>query len=177
MGRKPFDNIDPSMSDDLFDEMTDLLDEEQDQMYRDLADEETFDTQHSDGHTWNPQQAWEQGLTYTPPEDPPTLPSDSYEDAEIAAGFSTTMEDSIPDDEDDAFGEPITDAELEERVATALRNNAETMDLTNITVRVRDGVAILLGTVLTDLDEGYVADIVADIPGIEDVESRLDLES
>jgi hypothetical protein len=177
MGRKPFDNIDPSMSDDLFDEMTDLLDEEQDQMYRDLADEETFDTQHSDGHTWNPQQAWEQGLTYTPPDDPPILPSDGYEDAEIAAGFSTTMEDSIPDDEDDASGEPIPDAELEERVATALRNNAETMDLTNITVRVRDGVAILLGTVLTDLDEGFVADIVADIPGIEDVESRLDLES
>lgn len=169
-------DFDPSITDDLFDEQAMLLDDEEAIVERDLAEDELYDTAHSDGHTYNPQIAWEQGLTYTPPDDPPVLPADNYEGVEIAAGYATSMEDSVPDDEVDETGEPITDAELEERVAVALRSNGETMDLTSVRVRVQDGVAILLGTVPSDMDESLVADIVADLPGIEDVESRLDVD-
>jgi hypothetical protein len=169
-------DYDPSISDDLLDEQAMLLDDEEAELYHDLAEEEAYDTAHSDGHTYNPQVAWEQGLTYTPPEDPPVIPADNWEGIEIAAGYATSMEDTVPDDEIDDSGEPITDAELEERVANALRMNGETMDLTNVRVRVEDGVAILIGSVPNDMDESLVADVVADIDGIDDVESRLDIE-
>jgi osmotically-inducible protein OsmY len=172
--RKSFDNLDPSLSDEEFEETIQLTDNEDLELERDLSTEELYDTQHGDGHTLNPQQAWEQGLTYTPPDDPATLPSDSLEGAEVAAGFSTTMEDTEPTEEMLEQDLEATDLELQNAVYMAIRHNSETMHLTDITVRVRDGIAILMGTVPGEEDIPLLDAVLTDITGLEDVEYRLD---
>jgi hypothetical protein len=40
---------------------------------QDLADDEIYKSQHGDGHTFNPRRAQVEGLTYTPPTDPPNF--------------------------------------------------------------------------------------------------------
>jgi hypothetical protein len=176
MGRTIFDNSDPAQDDESFEEAAALLGDEESELERDLATEELYDTQHGDGHTYNPQQAWEQGLTYTPPHDPATQPSDDLQDAEFAAGFGTSVEDSGADEEVLPSNVDNNDDELQNDVYLILRNNSETADLTDITVRVRDGVVTLLGTVPTDTDIALVDEIVWDIDGVLEVENQLDID-
>ncbi len=173
--RHILDNSDPAVSDEEFEEAAELLDEQELEVERDLATEEFYDTQHGDGHTYNPQQAWEQGLTYTPPTDPPVQPSDDLENAEIAAGFGQSMEDAGADEEIVPEHVDNNDVELQNDVYLMLRNNSETADLTDITVRVRNGVVTLLGSVLTDNDIALVDDLVSDMDGVEEVENRLEI--
>jgi hypothetical protein len=177
MSRQIHTNSDPSVTDESFEEASVILDEADVEMERDLATEELFDTQHGDGHTYNPEQAQEQGLTWTPPDDPPVLPSDDPQGAEIATGYAQSMEASRPDEEelpDDGIDN--IDTELQNDVYEALRNNSETMDLGNVAVRVRDGIVTLLGTVPADNDIALIEEIVRDLDGVVDVRSRLDVE-
>src|SRR5688572_27934282 len=52
-----------------------------------MDDDNVFKTKNSDGHTHNPYIAWDQGLTYTPPDDPATIPgNESSWGLELAAG-------------------------------------------------------------------------------------------
>jgi hypothetical protein len=64
-----------------------------DEWEEELAEGTLYDTQHTDGSTHNPEEAWEQGLVYIPPEDPPVLPSDEQQGVEIAAGFAPSGRD------------------------------------------------------------------------------------
>ncbi|MGH2543686.1 MAG: BON domain-containing protein [Ardenticatenaceae bacterium] len=172
--RQILDNSDPGLSEESFEESAELLNEEELELERDLATEEMFDTQHGDGHTYNPQQAWEQGLTYTPPTDPPVVPGDDRQGADIAAGFAMSMEDTSPDEEVLPERVDNNDDELANDIYTALRNNSETAHLTEITVRVRDGVVTLLGTVPGDEDLPMIDSVLSDMEGIEEVRWRLD---
>jgi hypothetical protein len=141
---------------------------------KELGTEEFIDTQHGDGHTYNPQQAADQGLTYTPPSDPPTVPSEERaEGVEIAAGFAPSMEDTDPDAEALPPHVDAGDLEIEEDAQLALRYNSETAHLTGVQVRVREGIAGLFGTVESEDDLARVYSVVGDLEGVVRVESFL----
>ena len=142
----------------------------------DLATETLVDTQHGQGHTYNPEEAWEQGLTYTPPDDPPVLPSADLQGVEIAAGFAPSMLESNPDVEDLPVTVDNNDLDLEDNIYLTLRNTSETAHLTNIEIEVNDGVVRLTGTVPGDEDIALVYEIVNAIDGIVDFEMSLEVE-
>lgn len=140
---------------------------------QDLAKEYISDTQHTDGSTYDPTKADEQGLVYTPPTDPPVLPGGGPQGAEVAAGFSPSMEESDPDVEILPERVDDNDLDIEEDVAEVLRVNSETSHLEQINVRVRDGVVYLTGTVFSNDDIEIVEEIVSDMESVVDVRNHL----
>lgn len=149
------------------------LDEVATELRRAHDAETLVDTQHTDGSTTNPAEAMEQGLVYTPPTDPPVVPSDDPQGVEIGAGFASSMEASNPDRERLPAHVDNNDLDLEEDIATALHYNSETANLEKIAVRVRDGVALLRGTVNSQDDITIVDELVRDLDGVVDVVNRL----
>lgn len=147
------------------DEVTDELRKEQDL--------QAIDTAHTDGSTTDPHQAQEQGLVYNSPSDPPVLPSNDPQGAEVAAGFASSMEASNPDVVDLPDRVDNQDLDLEEDIRTALQLNSETANLTNVRARVREGVAYLRGTVTSQDDIAIVHYLVRDLDGVRDVRNHL----
>lgn len=135
-----------------------------------------FKTKHTDGHTNNPYLAWEQGLTYTPPDDPATLPSDDLQGVEVAAGFAPSMEEADPDVEDLPPNVDNNDLDLLDDIYIALHNNSETGHLTNIKIQVDQGVVNLLGTVSSEDDIAVVYDIVSDLDGVVEILDNLQVD-
>lgn len=142
-----------------------------------IPDTEAYDTQHTDGHTYNVRQAIDQGLTYTPPTDPPILPSETDpQGAEIAAGFAPSMEDTNPDVEELPSRVDNNDLDLRDDIYLVLRNNSETTHLTNVKVQVDNGVVNLLGTVTSQNDIAIVDDIVNELEGVAGIKNNLQVE-
>jgi hypothetical protein len=135
--------------------------------------ERLYELEPDEDITTDPLKATEDGYPYVPPTDPPVVPSDEPGGAEVAAGFVTEMEGSPPDEEDLPLRVEAGDLELENHVYTALRDNSETQDLTNIKVKVRNGVVYLAGTVEIEDDIPLVDDIVSDLAGVSQVHNRL----
>ncbi|MFN2291364.1 MAG: BON domain-containing protein [Anaerolineae bacterium] len=153
-----------------------LLDIEPDdvEFEEDLTTERAFDTQRSEGHTYDPWKAEDQGLTYTPPSDPPVVPSeDDPQGAEIAAGFAPSMEAADIDVEDLPERVDDRDLDLEEDVYEALRYNSETRGLQDIRVYAHNGVVSLSGTVPSDEDLAQVYNIVGDLEGVIRVHNEI----
>ncbi len=144
----------------------------------DLGIEELVDTRHTDGSTTNPQQAWEQGLVYTPPDDPPVIPSDDLQNAEIAAGFAQSMEATDTDYEGSPKRANSDDLDLEEEIQAAFRYNSETahLDLSKIEVHLNHGKVYLYGFVQSDDDIAIVDYLIRDLDGVVDVENFLEVE-
>lgn len=169
-----FENIivlDDEDEDDLGEDVEDVEDWEDD-----LSDGTLIDTQHTDGHTFDPEEAWEQGLVYTPPDDPPIAPGSSYQGIEIATGFAPSMAQSDPDLNDLPVNVDNNDLDLEEDVYVTLRNTSETVDLADrITITAEDGVVTLEGTVLNDADIALVDEVVHNVPGVIEVENLLEV--
>jgi hypothetical protein len=115
-------------------------------------------------------------LTYTPPDDPATLPSDDLQGVEVATGFAPMMEETDPDVEDLPPEVDDNDLDLLDDIYIALHNNSETGHLTNIKVQVNQGVVNLLGTVSSEDDIAVVYDIVADLDGVVEVLDNLQVE-
>jgi BON domain len=142
----------------------------------DLANGTLVDTQHGQGHTYNPTEAWDQGLTYTPPDDPPVLPGDNLQGVEIAAGFAPSMAQSNPDDEELPANVDNNDDDLAENIYVTLRNTSETSTLADdLIIAVEDGVVTLTGTVQTEADIALVYEIVSAVEGV--VELEIDLQT
>jgi hypothetical protein len=142
----------------------------------DLGVEQRYRTRRGDGSTFNPDEAEEQGLTYTPPTDPPVVPSrDDPQGAEIAAGFAPSMEDTEPQVRDLLERIEDRDLGLEEKAYEVFRYNSETRHLRDVRVYVSDGVASLFGSVSSDDDAGRAVDIVADMPEVTRVYNYLDV--
>jgi hypothetical protein len=169
-----FENItilDDEDEDELSDDVEDVEDWEDD-----LSDGTLIDTQHTDGHTYDPEEAWEQGLVYTPPDDPPVAPSDSDQGIEVTTGFAPSMAQSNPDLNQLPDNVDNNDLDLEEDVYITLRNTSETVDLADrITITVEDGVVTLEGTVLNDADIALVDEVVTNVPGVVEVENLLEV--
>ena len=168
---------DESLPDEIPQELLVSLDAQEDEAEEDLAELDHYDTQHSDGHTYDVSVANDQGLTYTPPTDPPVMPSmDDREGIDIAAGFGLSMEDSDPDVEILPESVDDNDLDLEEDVYEAIRFNSETQNLTNVRVRAGNGVVALFGTVPDDQDMERLVDLIEDMEAIERVVNRLVVE-
>ena len=135
--------------------------------------ERLYDLEPEDDITSDPLKATEEGYPYTPPSDPPIVPSDDLEGAEVAVGFASSAEESHPDEEILPLRVETGDLELENHVYVSLRNNSETRHLTDIEVKVRSGVVFLEGTVDTDDDIAVVDDMVSDLEGVSRVQNRL----
>jgi hypothetical protein len=143
----------------------------------DTDDDNVYKTKHSDGHTHNPYIAWDQGLTYTPPDDPATLPSDkSPWGLELAAGFAPSVEDTNPDIEDLPENVDNNDLDLLDDIYLTLHNNSETGHLTNIKVQVEDGVVNLWGTVTTEDDIALISEVIGDLEGVVEIIDNLEVE-
>lgn len=140
---------------------------------RNTTGTEAIDTAHTDGSTSDPHQAQEQGLVYDPPSDPPVVPSDDLQGAEIAAGFASSMEETNPDVMVLPDRVDNQDLDLESDIKTALHYNSETSHLQNIEVTVREGIAHLAGTVVSEDDIAIVDYLVRDLTGIRDVRNDL----
>jgi hypothetical protein len=139
-----------------------------------LALRQSFDTQHGEGHTYNPREATRQGLTYTPPTDPPFVSSpDRPEGIEMGAGFAPSMEDTNPEGRELPAEVAGSDLEIQDQVYEALRYNSETANLTNIAVQVDGGVVHLLGMVPDDGDVARAYSVVSDLPNVRRVENHL----
>jgi hypothetical protein len=155
-----------------FEEIMELQDEldGEDALAGDLVD-----TAHTDGSTDNVHLAMDQGLVYTPPMDPPVVPSDDLQNVEIAAGFASSIEDepeiaNLPERVDD------NDTDAEDDINRALRYNAETMHLDDVRVYVRDGVAYVRGSVMDDDDVAAVDELIRDLDIVDDIHIELDVE-
>lgn len=126
-----------------------------------------------DGETDDVMEAVEEGMTYVPPSDPPTIPSDSYEGAEVASGLGNTSLEA-PYDADHHSGFMPSDDEMSARVREALRADASTAHMFDgIAVETRGGVVVLRGAV-DDLDDSDNAVAVAEhVAGVTEVVDEL----
>ena len=152
------------------------LEGQDDNFEDDLAVEEAFDTQHSDGHTYNVQIAIDQGLTYTPPTDPPIQPGERSEEVDIAAGFAPSMEAANPDVEVLPDEVDNNDLDLMDNIETALTNNSETGHLDQIFLHVDQGVVSLYGKVQSQDDLAVVEDIVGELGGVKLIHNHLQVD-
>ncbi len=67
------------------------------------------------------------------------------------------------------------DVELQNDIYLMLRNNSETANLTDITVRVHNGLATLLGTAPTTQDIAILDEMISDMEGVFEVQNRLEV--
>ncbi len=125
-----------------------------------------------DGATTDPYEAIDQGKTYYPPEDPPTLPSERLRDVDIASGFSSSADEAPLQDSDMPERFDNSDWDISARVEEALRLHAYTSGM-NIRVQVRDGIVTLRGVVDTLEDVSRVEDVASEVEGVEEVRERL----
>lgn len=128
------------------------------------------------GRTYEPRKAVEEGLSYTPPRDPATLPGvDDPQGSEVAAGFAPSMEDTDPDER--VLPERIDkgDLEIQEDVGLALRYNSETAHLTDVVALVGQGTVRLYGTVPDENDIAQVYAIVSALEGVNRVINHLEV--
>lgn len=165
------DPTDPPVVEVSFEEILEL----QDELEGDDSLGDMIDTAHTDGSTDNVQMAMDQGLVYTPPTDPPVIPSDDLQGVEIAAGFASSIEEDTLDLEDlPASGDPI-DADIEKDIRKALRYNSETTHFDDVRVYVRDGVAYLRGTVLYEDDISIVDEFVRDLDAVDEIRNEIEV--
>jgi hypothetical protein len=138
---------------------------------------ERFSAQNGIGQTYNAQRAAAQGLSYTPPADPPTiLNEDDPQGVEIAAGFAHCMDDTDPGVR--ILPERVADSDLgiQRDVFLELRCSGETSHLTNVTALVNRGVVSLFGTVRSEGDIALAYRIVSGLEGVVRVISHLEVE-
>lgn len=157
------------------DEATGIHESQLEEYQEDIGIDYLSDTQHTDGSTWNPTIADEQGLVYTPPTDAPVVPSGDGQNAAMGIGFAPSMEESNPDVFDLPDRVDNNDEDLEDDVREALRLNSETQHLDDIHISVTEGVVTVRGTVETADDLGRAEAIIADLPGVRDVFSEVEL--
>jgi len=166
------DPTEPPVVEVSFEELLEL--QEEDEGDNSLGD--LIDTADTDGSTANVFIAMDQGLVYTPPTDPPVVPSDGSQGIEIAAGFASSIEDDF-EDEELLGSRSDDDSEIEEELRRALRHNSETMHLTDLRVYVRDGVAYLRGTVDDDQDLSLVEDFISDLDVVVEIQNDLEVSN
>ena len=171
--QQSYDNKNPSLKKQEVIARIEIFQNEKIEIQRDLATEEAFGTQHSDGHSYNPHLASEQGLTYTPPHDAPVLPSDNLQGAKVNAGFAPTIEMARKSPQQ----VEKSDLDLQQEILLALRAKAQTANMADqIAVHVYDGIVTLFGNVPTFEDFGRVADIVYEVKGVREVQNHLELD-
>lgn len=134
---------------------------------RELRDDETDDAL----------EAIEEGYTYVPPIDPPTVPSaeGNFDGVEVADGFSVS---SLEEEYNtDTHGEFLpADDEMQARVREALRNDSSTSAYAHrVAIAVRNGIVTLRGTVDDMVDSDNLLAVAGYVEGVEDVVDELEV--
>jgi hypothetical protein len=125
-----------------------------------------------DGETDDAYEAAEEGLTYVPPIDPPTVPG-GVEGAEVASGFGVSALDE-PYDADHHSSALYDDDELAARVREALRaDSTTTLYADQVQISERDGRVVLRGTVDDLLDADNLVAVASYATGVAEVIDEL----
>jgi hypothetical protein len=123
--------------------------------------------------TDDPMEAVEEGFTYVPPIDPPTVPGAGLQNAEVASGLGTSALDE-PYDEDHHGSFLNADDEVAGRVREALRADSSTTSYVNrIAIEARDGIVTLRGIVDDLVDGDNIIAVAEYVDGVEEVVDEL----
>jgi hypothetical protein len=131
-----------------------------------------------EGETADPNVAAEEGLTWTPPSDPPVIPAaDDPQGAQIAAGFGESAM-SEPFDHDHPSDTLADEDELSARVREALRADATTsMYADSLAIGTRGRTVALRGLVDDVDDTDNVVSVASRVTGIDEVVDELDVRA
>ncbi len=121
--------------------------------------------------------ASDEGMTYVPPIDPPTVPGAGPEDANIASGFGVSSLDESYDPDSQASFLPADD-QMEALVREAIRADSATSAYADtITVDVSGGVVTLHGLVADMEDSDNLLAVASYVEGVVEVVDRLRVRS
>jgi hypothetical protein len=130
-----------------------------------------------EGETDNPDVAAEEGLTYVPPSDPPIVPSDEPEDAEIAAGFGSSALDE-PYDVDHMSSLEQADDTMAQLVREAIRADGATSRYADeVAIGTRGGVVALRGVVDDVEDTDNLVEVASRVNGVVEVIDELEVRA
>jgi hypothetical protein len=137
--------------------------------------DEAIDTELREGETDDPLVAIEEGFTYIPPSDPPTVPSDDPQGIDIAAGSGAGAADE-PFDEDHRGGGDLDESDMNARIREAIRDDAATSAYADtIEIAVIGTTVVLRGTV-EELDDGdTLAAVVEQVTGVDEVRDETEV--
>lgn len=129
------------------------------------------------GETDNPDVAAEEGLTYVPPIDPPVVPSEDRQGAEVASGFGLSALDE-PYDEDHHSDVLTAEDEMAARVRDALRADSTTTEYADrLAIGTRGGVIRVRGVVEDIDDSDNVLAVIERVAGVEDIIDELEVRA
>ena len=129
------------------------------------------------GETDDPDLAAEEGLTYVPPVDPPVVPSDDPQGAEVAAGFGATGIDE-PIDVYHPSATLADEDEMAARVRDALRADAATSSYADsVAIGTRGRTVALRGMVDDVEDTDNMVEVVSRVAGIDNVIDELEVRA
>lgn len=130
-----------------------------------------------DGETTDPLVAIEEGETWIPPSDPPTVPSDDPQGIEIAAGTGVSADDE-PDDDDHRSRELDVEGSLNARIRDALGADAATSVLADrLEIAVVGSTAVIRGVIDGIEDSDNIIEVASRVDGIDDVLDETELAS
>lgn len=128
-----------------------------------------------DLETSNPDVAAEEGMTYVPPSDPPVVPSDDPQGAEVAAGFGATATEE-PYDADHRSQAISEEDEMAARVREALRADSTTSRYADsLAIGTRGGTVAVRGVVDDIDDTDNVIEVVNRVSGVAEVIEELEV--
>ena len=118
-------------------------------------------------------EAVEEGFTYVPPIDPPTVPGGGLQNAEIASGLGSSARDETYDEEHhDSFLN--ADDEVVARVREALRADSSTTQYADrLAIEATDGVVTVRGVVADLVDSDNILAVAEYVDGVDEVVDEL----
>ena len=118
-------------------------------------------------------EAVEEGFTYIPPIDPPTVPGGGLQNAEIASGLgSSALDEPYDEDHHDSFLN--ADDEVVARVREALRADSSTTQYADrLAIEATDGVVTVRGTVADLVDSDNILAVAEYVDGVDEVVDEL----
>ncbi|CAN5585791.1 hypothetical protein BH23CHL6_BH23CHL6_00630 [soil metagenome] len=129
------------------------------------------------GETNDPNVAAEEGMTYVPPIDPPVVPSDDPQGAEVAAGFGGSALDE-PYDRDHSAETLSHEDDMSARVREALRADSLTSRYADsVAIGTRGGVVALRGMVDDVDDSDNMAAVASRVSGVAEVIDELSIRA
>ncbi len=117
--------------------------------------------------------AVEEGLTYVPPSDPPVVPSDDPQGADVAAGRG------LSGVEDFSEGSELLsdESDLTARIREAFLADAATTTLADrVIIGTRGSTVVLRGVVDTIDDGDSLADVASRVAGVDEVRDETEVE-
>jgi hypothetical protein len=123
------------------------------------------------GETDDVMDAIEEGLTYVPPIDPPTVTDpDDPESIQVASGFSVSADDESDLDAREFDSAGVAEDDMRATVRRALRNDSLTSHLADrLHITTVNGTVIVRGEVDDLEDTDNIVAVISDLPDVEAV--------